>query len=269
MNTETGGVIYQVTQAFAHATARDCVDMAFVVLLTHVALTALARTRAWRVAGGIAVVLALYWLSGRFLPVVHWVMHEALVPGVVGLLILFQPELRTFLAQLGGVYSRRSSSSTGVADVLVDTCAALSSKRIGALIAIERAAPLSDIVLSGSRLDARLSIEFLNCVFFPNNPLHDGGVVVSGDRVAAAACYFPTSTHPDLEASLGMRHRAALGLSEQTDAVCLVVSEETGAISLCVSGRLERRLSKDALREKLNALVGVSRATGLRRIFTE
>ncbi len=256
-------LVFQIIQAFTRASVRDWVDMASIVVLTHIAVTALARTRAWRVAGGVAVVGLLYVVSARYLPVMHWVMHQALVPGVVGLLILFQPEIRTVLAQIGGAYRRSSRPTGGVVDTLVDTCAALSSKRTGALIAVERAAPLSDIVLSGSRLDARLSVELLSCIFFPNNPLHDGGLVISGNRAIAASCYFPTSTNPELHVSLGMRHRAALGLSEQTDAVCLVVSEETGAVSLAVSGRLQHRLSRDTLRATLSSLLGEARAPGL------
>jgi diadenylate cyclase len=258
-------LLFQIGQAFARASARDWFDMAAMIVLTHIAVTALSRTRAWRVAGGVAVVGLLYLVSSRYLPVIHWIMHEALVPGVVGLLILFQPEIRTVLAQIGGAYSRRGRPTGGVVDALVDACAALSSKRTGALIAIERAAPLSDIVLSGSRLDARLSVELLSCVFFPNNPLHDGGLVVSGSRIVAASCYFPTSTNPSLPVSLGMRHRAALGLSEQTDAVCLVVSEESGAVSLAVAGRLQHRLTREALRATLQSLLGESRPSGLQR----
>lgn len=256
---------FQIIQAFARATVRDWIDMAAVVVLTHIAVTALARTRAWRVAGGVAVVIVLYMVSARYLPVMHWVMQQALVPGVVGLLILFQPEIRTVLAQIGGAYSRRARPTGGVIDVLVDACASLSSKRTGALIAVERAAPLSDIVLSGSRLEARLSVELISCIFFPNNPLHDGGLVVSGNRIIAASCYFPTSTNPELHVSLGMRHRAALGLSEQTDAVVLVVSEETGAISLAVSGRLQHRLSRDVLRTALSSLLGETKSPGISR----
>lgn len=260
---------FQIVQAFARSNLRDWLDMAALIALTHVALTALLRTRAWRVAGGIAVVVLVYLVSARYLPVMHWVLSKALVPGVVGLMILFQPEIRTVLAQIGGAYSRRGRPTGSVVDTLVEACASLSSKRIGALIAVERAAPLSDIVLSGVRLDARLTLELVNCLFFPNNPLHDGGAVVSGTRLVAASCYFPASTSPDIPVQLGMRHRAALGLSEQTDAVCLLVSEETGAVSLAVLGRLEHRLSREALRSRLVSLLGEGRVGGLQRWWGE
>lgn len=259
----------QIVEAFRQTGPGDWADIACVIAVSYVAITALVSTRAWRVAGGIAVLAAIYFVSGRYLPVLNWMMQEALVPGVVGLLILFQPELRTLLAQIGGLYTPRRGSTGAFCDVLVDACALLSSKRIGALIAIERAAPLSDIALSGARVDARLSVELLNAIFLPNGPLHDGGVVISGSRIAAAACHFPISRNPNLDVSVGMRHRAALGLAEVTDAVCLVVSEETGAMSLALAGRLQCRVPKETLRAYLAQQLGDTGATGLRRLWTD
>jgi diadenylate cyclase len=233
--------------------------MVAVIAITYVVVAALARTRAGRMAWGVTLLLAVYWLASLMLPVVTWLMGMALVPGVVGLIILFQGELRTFLSNLGGIFSRRVPATEDTCQKLIDACIRLSRDRTGALIAIERTTPLAEAVSTGVRVDARLSGELLRAIFFHNGPLHDGGVVLCGQRVRAAACQFPTSTNPDLDVSFGMRHRAAIGITETTDCVCLVVSEETGAISVTVDGGIRRNLSRDELEQSLQDMVGEQR----------
>jgi diadenylate cyclase len=261
--------VYQVQQAFAHTRLLDWVDIAALVLIAYVLLTGLSRTRAWRMAWGLGVLFVVYWIAGMFLPVLRWAMYQALLPGVVGLMIIFQGELRTFLAQIGGLVARRAPVNPSVCQMTVAACFRLSRERIGALLAFEQSAPLTDVLLSGVGLDAVASEELLCSIFAVQSPLHDGGVVIAAGRVRAAACQFPTSSHLDPEWGLGMRHRAAVGLTEQSDAVCIVVSEETGAVSLAVGGKLQRNLSKEALRETLPVILGDTGTTWARGLFTD
>jgi len=260
--------VYQVRQALLHAGILDWLDLLLIVALAYVAMAALARGRASRVAWGIAIVVLVYWVAVIAFPVLSWVLYRILLPGSVGLMILFQGELRTFLAHIGGALARGTRTSPTVIDALADACVRLSRDRMGMLVALERAAPLTDVVVGGVRLDAALSAEMLRAVFHKTGPLHDGGAVVSGDRILAATCQFPTSTTTDLDVTVGMRHRAAIGLSEQTDAVCVVVSEQTGAISLAAAGRLRRNLSREDLQAALAQLLGEPRGTWIRRLLS-
>jgi diadenylate cyclase len=262
-------VVYQVEQAFAHTHFLDWVDMAALVVIAYVLLTGLSRTRAWRMAWGLAVLLAVYWIAGLFLPVLRWAMYQALLPGVVGLMIIFQGELRTFLAQVGGVVARRAPMNPTACATAVQACFRLSRERIGALVAFEQSAPLTDVILTGVALDAVTSEELICSIFAARGPLHDGGVVIAGDRVRAAACQFPISGHLDLGWGLGMRHRAAIGLTEQTDAVCVVVSEETGAVSLAAGGKLQHNLSKETLQETLPTILGETGTAWVKGLFTD
>lgn len=256
---ETEGIkwiLYQSVEAFRHATVLDYVDMAAVIAITYAIVTALAHTRAGRMAWGVAVLLILYWIASMTLPVVAWLMGMALVPGVVGLIILFQGELRMFLAHLGSLLTRRMAASEDTCHKLTEACFRMSQDRTGALIAIERSTPLAEAIATGIVIDAVLSPELLIAIFTEDGPLHDGGVVVCDERIAAAACQFPISMNPDLDVSYGMRHRAAIGITEATDCVCLVVSEETGAVSLTVNGGIQHGLNRSRLESELRQLVG-------------
>jgi diadenylate cyclase len=171
----------------------------------------------------------------------------------VALVVIFQPELRDALARLGSrgfltYYSRRRLAFI---ERLAEAVISLSKKRVGALFAIERGISLKKYLESGVALDARFSSELALTVFHPKTPLHDGGMILANDRVAGAACVFPISQREMQDRSTGLRHRAAIGLAEETDAVVVVVSEETGAISLCVEGKLERGLTEKQFREVL------------------
>jgi diadenylate cyclase len=192
----------------------------------------------------------------------HWILNTILQNWVIALIILFQPELRLVVEQIGrGRFIRdafripHSSDTVGIINEIVRAARRLSEKKIGALIAIEREVGLNDIVSTGRRVHGAVSSEFLQTIFYPGTPTHDGGVVIQGQLLAAAMCLFPLSSREDGPSAYGTRHRAAIGLSELTDAVIVVVSEETGAISLAVEGELIKNLSAEALKEKLLSML--------------
>ncbi len=261
-------ILYQSVEAFRHATALDYVDMAAVIAIAYVILAALARTRAGRMAWGVAFLLTLYWVASMVLPVVTWLMGMALVPGVVGLIILFQGELRTFLSHLGSLLVRRTTVTEDTCHRLIAACLRMSKDHTGALIAIERSTPLAEAMATGIFIDADISAELLRAIFVQNGPLHDGGVIVCNQRLTAAACQFPASTNPELDVTFGMRHRAAIGITESSDCLCLVVSEETGAVSLAMAGEIQYDLPREELEAVLRDLVGEQpkrRALSIRR----
>lgn len=200
---------------------------------------------------------ALGWLLRKF---------SALV--AIALLVIFQPEIRRALAELGKqpVFSAPSKQRNAL-DHIVRATLLLAEHRIGALIAVERDIGTRAIQETGIRIDAAVVPELLASIFFPHTPLHDGGVIVHGDRIMAAGCIFPLSQRSELHKTLGTRHRAAVGLTEETDAVVVVVSEETGNISVSYRGRLSRGLDEDRLRRFLSALLlkGTSQGSPWRR----
>jgi diadenylate cyclase len=232
----------------------DFVDIVATTLLIYYLLVLIRGTRAVPILLGIAVLAGLLGLANVFhLLVLATVLQFALVGTAVTVPIVFQPELRRLLEQLGrgGLIARRE----GVEDahtleeavtVLAQAAIILSRNRVGALVAIEGATGLREFVESGTRLDARLSVELLLAIFTRFSPLHDGAAVVRGNEIEAAGCFLPLSDNVLTESHLGTRHRAAIGLSEQTDAVVLVISEQTGAISIARTGKLSRELGDEA-----------------------
>ncbi|MGH7755338.1 MAG: diadenylate cyclase CdaA [Vulcanimicrobiaceae bacterium] len=246
----------------------DAIDIAATAVLSYYLLLLIRGTRAVPILSGIFVLLLV--LAGAnllHLLVLATVLQFLLLGTAVSLPIVFQPELRRALEQIGrgSVLAHESAQvaanlETAIA-ILAKAAVALSSRRIGGLIAIEQTTGLLEFVESGTRLDARLSYDLLLTVFVPRTPLHDGAVIVKGMRVEAAGCFLPLSENVDSTRHLGTRHRAALGLSEQSDAVVLVVSEETGAISVARAGRLSRELGDEArLRSVLLACCRPARA---------
>jgi diadenylate cyclase len=173
-----------------------------------------------------------------------------------GAMVIFQPELRRMLAELGNLPLFASTSEQRESiEVIIQTCERLSEVKIGALIAVEQSIQLQEAVESGIKVDCAATPEMLETIFFPNNAVHDGGVILKGDRIAYAACIFPLTQRSDLNKSLGTRHRAAIGLSEETDAAIVVVSEETGAVSYAYKGQLTRGVSLEELRAFLTSLI--------------
>jgi diadenylate cyclase len=212
---------------------------------------------------GIAMIAGMFYVSrGLQLETLNWLIRNVVGYVVFAAIVLMQGDIRRALVHIGRapffrVFSRldRAPANEDVVEELVAAVATLSSKRTGALIVIERSIGLRNYIESGIPLDAQLTHDLLVSIFQKTSPLHDGAVIVQGDRVAAAACFLPLTINPRLSRDLGSRHRAAIGVTEENDAVAVVVSEETGAISLVLDGDIERELSPDGLREHLTKLV--------------
>jgi diadenylate cyclase len=190
------------------------------------------------------------------LEVLSWLLRSFVAFAAVAVLIIFQPELRRILAELGThpLFATSHEQRENI-EVIIQTVERLAEVRIGALIAIEQSINLQEATESGLPVDCEATPEMLEAIFFPNNAIHDGGVIIKGDRIAFAACIFPLSQRQDLNPSLGTRHRAAIGLTEETDAVVVVVSEETGSISHAYKGQLVRGVTAEQLRAFLTSVL--------------
>lgn len=215
-------------------------------------------TRGWPVFIGFVVVLmsvaALTWALQ--LVVLKFILTTSVAVLVVAVLVIFQPELRKMFAELGHMPLFATAHEQREAiEVIIQTVERLAEVRIGALIAIERSIALNEAVESGIVVDCEATPEMLETIFFPNNAIHDGGVLIKGDRITQAACIFPLTQRADLSKSLGTRHRAAIGLSEETDAIVVVVSEETGRVSYAYKGQLVCGISLEDLRSFLSSLL--------------
>ena len=202
--------------------------------------------------GIIIVVLTVVSQVANFM-VISWLVTRATALLAFALVVIFQPELRDALARLGSksFFSYSSKRRLAFLERLADAVIMLSKKRIGALFAIERGISLKKFLDTGVPIDAQFSPELALTIFHPKTPLHDGGMILADDRIAGAACVFPVTQREMRDRSTGLRHRAAIGLAEETDAVAVVVSEETGGISICVEGRIERNLTEKQFRENL------------------
>lgn len=235
----------------------DLLDIVIVTVLIYQVLLLARGTRAVQLASGLAVLFLAYATSRTLkLKTLQWVLSYLGVVIPIALLVIFQPELRRMLEQIGrgGVLMSGIGHGLGREETirLVNDVARaariLSGRKTGALIVIERRTGLNDIIESGIKVDALTSVQLLITTFFPNTPFHDGAAVVRGNRLMAAGCLLPLSESPSLGRQLGTRHRAALGISEATDAVAVVVSEETGTISVAREGTLTRGLSEEELK---------------------
>lgn len=237
---------------------KNAVEILILWVFIYQAYRAVRSTRGARILVGLAVILVALTLASQLLQleVIGFIITRAAVVAALALLIIFQPELRTALARLGSsrLFSFNTTQQEEFFDTLADAVLQLSKKRFGALFAIERAVGLKDHIETGVTINAAMSTELALTIFHPKTALHDGGVILSGERIVAAACVFPVSQSEIRDRSMGLRHRAAIGLSEVSDAVTIVVSEETGAVAICVDGKIERNLSDDEFRERLEEL---------------
>ena len=231
-------------------------DIILVSLLIYQVLVMIRGTRAVPMLVGLTVLGVLFYFAriGE-LTTLNWVVSRVLPYIVFALIVVFQSEIRHVLADLGRrlTFLRGSSADGDSYDDIVLAANLFSQHQTGALIVIEREIGLRTHIESGVPLDARLSYDLLATIFRPSAPLHDGAVIVQKDRVAAAACFLPLSMNPLLSTQLGTRHRAGIGITEETDAIAVICSEETGAISFAVGGRIERDLTVEQLRERLGA----------------
>lgn len=245
---------------FKMAGFTDYVDMALVAYLIYRAMKLLRDTAAFRLAKGILVlIVAMTAANLMYLNTISWVLDQVMSFGLMGALIIFQPELRRMLEQIGkGSVTRilmgheeEKGDVESMISAVVSACASMSQTKTGALIVCERQEKLGEIVKTGTQVDAAPSPELIKNVFFHNSPLHDGAMVVRNGRVLAAGCVLPLSGSQNLSRDLGTRHRAAVGMSETSDAVLVVVSEETGGISVAIGGMLKRHLTPELLRKVL------------------
>jgi diadenylate cyclase len=234
------------------------VEILILAVSIYYAFRFVRGTRGWPVViGFVVVLLALKAVTTILdLKVLSWLLDSASLFIAAGALVIFQPELRRMLAELGNLPLFASTSEQRESiEVIIQTVERLADVKIGALIAIEQSIQLQEAVESGIKVDCDATPEMLETIFFPNNAVHDGGVIIKGDRIAYAACIFPLSQRTDLNKSLGTRHRAAIGLSEETDAVIVVVSEENGMISHAYKGQLVRGVTLEELRAFLSSVI--------------
>jgi len=215
-------------------------------------------TRGAKVLTGLAILFITLTLVSQILnlTVISWLLRSLTAFVAIALVVIFQPELRRALAELGS--SQLFSSATQkkeTIDIITDAVFELSNRQIGALLAIERDTAIRSFAESGINIDCEMSEELLITIFFPKTPLHDGGVIIRNDRIIAAACIFPVSQREDLDRTLGLRHRAALGVTEESDAIAIVVSEETGSVSICHRGKIEREFKPGQFEKRLSELL--------------
>ncbi len=263
-------VLQSAWELISDIRVRDVVDIVLVAALVYYLARLLRRTRAASLVNGLVVVfLVVLFLFSMELPTLNWLLHGLTVGGVLALVVIFQPELRLALERLGrgGLFSSAlgrlgTPRQQSLISQVVDTAYRLSEEGYGGLVVLERRSGLMDIIRTGKILNAQASVELLLTIFYPGSPLHDGAVVIREDEIVAAACALPHSESPSLSTSAGMRHRAALGLAERTDAVIVVVSEETGAVSLAVNGALSPRIERPQLTERLMELFEAEEEAG-------
>ncbi|MCX7624259.1 MAG: diadenylate cyclase CdaA [Thermomicrobium sp.] len=267
--------MFELPWIFTRIDLRAIVDICSVALIFFWLLWVIQGTRAAQLVRGLVIlVVAVVGAANLFhLQALNWLLRQALPALIIAIPVVFQPELRRALERLGhtGAWLRTPLSSHEVQteetiEEIVRAVQQLSRLRYGALIVIERETGLQDYADRGIPLDATLTQQLLVNIFFPNSPLHDGAVIIRGNRILSAGCVLPLSENP-LDPQMGTRHRAGLGITEESDAVAVIVSEETGQVSLAVNGRLYRNLDAERLRRALRALLHVERAS--RRRLTE
>jgi len=239
-------------------------DILIVALIIYQLLQFIRGTHAVQMAVGAVLLVAFYWVSQLLnLETVNWLLRTILPYVVFGLIVIFQAEIRKALAHLGktpllGAFTRDRPDE--VVDEVVLAVTTLASQKTGAIIVMEREMGLRSYIETGIALDALLTYDLLISIFNPKTPLHDGAVVVQGNRVAAAACFLPLTVNPALSRTLGSRHRAAIGVTEDTDAVAVVVSEESGIISIVAGGRIRRELDGPSLKAALLEAMDIEEA---------
>lgn len=245
------------------------IDVLIVAFIIYRGLLVIRGTRALPMLWGLIVVTCVYLVAKQVgLNTLSWILGNFLSSIILVIVVVFQDEIRRALTKVGlqrfFVKDERAPSDKLLEDLTILT-RSLSEERVGALIVIQRSVGLEDLIEDAVTLDALLNRKLLAAVFMKGSPLHDGAVVIKGSRVKAAGCVLPLSFNPDLDPSLGTRHRAALGISERSDALAIVVSEENGSLSLAVEGRLKRNLSPAELRDELHRCLSNGQQKGVRK----
>jgi diadenylate cyclase len=245
----------------------DLLDIGLVAILVYELLLLIRGTRAAQMALSGGFIIGLYFLSRWLqLETVNWVIRNLAGYVVFAIIVLFQSDIRRALAHFGRApffrYFERASSASETIEELVVAATSLAARHTGAIIVIERQIGMRNYIEGGIPLDALVTYDLLGSIFQHGSPLHDGAAIVQGDRIAAAACFLPLSVNPLVSRDLGTRHRAAIGITEENDSVAIVVSEETGTISVVTGGAIERGVSADELRTRLRALLSGRRRRG-------
>ncbi|MCD6489714.1 MAG: diadenylate cyclase CdaA [Thermodesulfobacterium sp.] len=239
-------------------TLKDFIDIVIVSFLIYRILLLIQGSRAFQMAAGLTIIVLMYLISDMFqLLTLNWILNTFMSSIFILIIIVFQDDIKKALAQIGKptFLKFQTEFSYGIEEV-VKAVITLAEKKIGALIVFEREISLKDFLEGATILDSRVTKELLVSIFNPKSPLHDGAVIISKGKVLAAGVILPLSTNPDIAKDLGTRHRAAIGITEITDAVAIVVSEETGYISLAVSGKITRDITPATLRKMLSQLLG-------------
>ncbi len=237
----------------------DLVDILLMASVIYWLIKLIKESRAEQLIKGIVIILAVTQISAWFdLNVLNFVLTNLIQVGLLALVIVFQPELRRALEEMGrnklGDWIFKTDNNADTEKAIVEVCNAamsLSRQKTGALIVIERKTKVGDIILTGKSIDAEISSELIENIFYHNTPLHDGAVIIRNNRIKAAGCLLPLSVNKDLSSELGTRHRAAIGMSENSDAIVVVVSEETGKISIAKKGTLTRNFTAETLKRTL------------------
>lgn len=238
---------------------RDIVDILIVAVVFYKIFILIRKTRAEQLIKGIVVLLVLTKISEWLeLYTINWILDNAMTVGALALLVVFQPELRRGLEYIGrtSLFTKplaeiQDESLTKNIDEIVEATASLARQKIGALMVIENKTGLNEIVETGTKIDGFVSSDLLINIFIPNTPLHDGAVIIKDDKIKAAACFLPLTDDNTLSRELGTRHRAAIGISERSDSISIIVSEETGAISIAENGTISRYIDSQTLRQIL------------------
>lgn len=247
--------MWNMKDIIMNITLFDLIDISIVAYLFYKIYYLIKETRAEQLIKGIIVLVLSLQISGIMqLQVVHWILQRTMTLGIMALLIVFQPELRRALEQIGRTkfFIKQSNGprKQSIDHIMAEIKAAsslMSKRKTGALIVFERGTGLNEIIRTGTYLDASLSRQLLINIFEPNTPLHDGAVIIRGERIKAAGCFLPLTENEELNQEVGTRHRAALGMSEKSDSIAMVISEETGQISIAENGKLFKNLSEESL----------------------
>lgn len=248
-----------IRHLFVNIRIRDIIDIVIVAVVFYKLFMLIRETRAEQLLKGIIVLLVAVKISEVLeLYTLFWILEKTMTVGVIAILIVFQPELRRGLEYIGrtkffskSLVEVEGEEMKSISEQIVGACSSLSRQKIGALIIIERETGLNEVAETGTIINGKVSSELLINIFIPNTPLHDGAVLIKKDHIKAASCFLPLTENSSLSKELGTRHRAALGMTEKSDSLAIVVSEETGAISLAENGKIKRHISSDELKEKL------------------
>jgi len=251
--------LQQLYNMFSNVRIRDVIDVLIVAYVLYKLLNLIKETRAEQLTKGIVVLLVLTKLSEwARLYTINYILDNAMTVGVLAILIVFQPELRRGLEYIGrssflkkSLIEVRGESISKTIDEIVDAVASLSRQRIGALIVLEKQTGLNEVAETGTEINGVVTSDLLINIFIPNTPLHDGAVIIKDNIIKAAACFLPLTDSSNVSKELGTRHRAALGISERSDSLSIVVSEETGSISIAENGSISRYLDTKTLRQIL------------------